>query len=134
MKKHRRLCRLSDLAASRALLSAGWGILVILVIVLLFSYILTKTDLPESVVSAVTACALCAGAYAGGYVCAKKNRRCGLLMGMICGGIIFLVLFVASLILVRSAEGTSGGGKLILVLLFGAVGGIVGVNGRSKRY
>ena len=134
MTRRKRLTRIRELTASRAMLSAGWGILIILIAVLLFSYVLTKIDVPESVVSVVTAAALCIGAYAGGFIGAKRNRRNGLLMGLVCGGLIFIVLFLFSVFFAKSTEGLSGGAKLFMVLLFGAVGGIVGVNSKSKRY
>ena len=116
------------------MLSAGWAILIILLIVLGFAFLLTKIDVPESVVSVVTAAALCIGAYVGGYVGARKNRRNGLLLGVMCGGVIFIILFLLSLIFVKSTEGLSGGAKLFLVMLCGSVGGIVGVNSKNTRY
>ena len=134
MTKRRRFDRFRNSLFSRSLLSAGWAILVILLIVLAFAYLLTKIDVPESVVSAVTAAALCIGAYVGGYVGARKNRRNGLILGIMCGGIIFIILFLISVIFVKSTEGLSGGSKLFLVMLCGSVGGIVGVNSKNTRY
>ena len=134
MTKHKRFSHIRDLTVSRAMLSAGWGILIILLIILLFSYIPTVIDVPEPVVSVITAAALCIGAYSAGYICARRNKKNGLLMGIICGGIIFLVLFTVSIIFAGSTEGLSGGAKLFMVLLCGAVGGIIGVNGKNNRY
>ena len=133
MTRRRKIESIRSSMASRALLSAGWAILIVLVIILIFAYILTKTDLPDSVISVVTAAALCIGAYAGGYIGAKKNRRNGLIVGVLCGAFIFIVLFIFSLIFASSAEGLSGGAKLFLVMLCGSVGGIVGVNSKNKR-
>ena len=134
MTKHRRFERFRNSLISRSMLSAGWAILIILLIVLGFAFLLTKIDVPESVVSVVTAAALCIGAYVGGYVGARKNRRNGLLLGVMCGGVIFIILFLLSLIFVKSTEGLSGGAKLFLVMLCGSVGGIVGVNSKNTRY
>lgn len=134
MTRRKRLTNLKAASASRALFSAGWGILIILLIVLVFSYIITIIDVPEAVVSVITAAALCIGAYVGGFVCAKKNRKNGLLMGLVSGGIIFIVLFLLSVFFAKSTEGLSGGAKLFMVLLCGAVGGIVGVNSKKNRY
>lgn len=134
MTKQKRFRNTKHLSASRALLAAGWGILIILIIVLVFSFVLTKIDLPEGVVSAVTAAALCIGAYCGGFICARRNRRNGLLLGAVCGSVIFLVLFVVSIIFVRSSEGLAGSTKLIFVVLCGAVGGIAGVNSKNSRF
>ena len=134
MTKRRRFDRFRNSLFSRSLLSAGWAILVVLVIVLIFAYVLTRIDVPESVVSVITAAALCIGAYVGGYVGAKKNRRNGLLLGILCGAIIFIILFLMSIIFAKSTEGLSGGAKLFLVMLCGSVGGIVGVNSKNTRY
>ncbi len=133
MTKHKRFNRLKQTIATRALLSAGWAILIVLLIVLAFAFVLTKIDVPESVISVVTAAALCIGAYVGGYVGAKRNRRNGLLLGVLCGAFIFMILFLLSIIFAKSTEGLSGGAKLFLVLLCGAVGGIVGVNSKNTK-
>lgn len=134
MSKHKRSSLLRKTAFSRALLSAGWALFIILLIVLAFSYLITVVDVPEGVVSAVTAAALCIGAYVGGYVGARRNRKNGLIMGLACGGLIFAVLFIFSIIFAKSSEGLSGGAKLFMVLLCGAVGGIIGVNSKHTRY
>ena len=134
MTKRRRFDRVRGTIASRALLSAGWAILIVLLIVLGFAYLLTKIDVPEPVVSVVTAAALCIGAYTGGYIGARRNRRNGLLVGVICGAMVFIALFLFSILFARSTEGLSGGAKLFLVMLCGSVGGIVGVNSKHTRY
>ena len=134
MTRHRRFERFKNSLWSRAVLSAGWAILIVLLIVLAFAFVLTKIDVPDSVVSVITAGALCIGAYVGGYVGAKKNRRNGLLLGIMCGAVIFIILFLLSVIFARSTEGLSGGAKLFLVMLCGSIGGIVGVNSKSSRF
>lgn len=134
MTKHKRYVRIKSSLLSRAMLSAGWAILIVLLIVLAFAFILTRIDVPESVVSVVTAAALCIGAYVGGYIGARKNRRNGLLLGIICGAVIFIILFLMSIFFAKSAEGLSGGAKLFLVMLCGSIGGIVGVNSKKSRF
>ena len=134
MTKHKCIKRMRSAAVSRTVLSAGWGLLIILLIVLAFSYLMTKIDVSDDVVSVITAAALCFGAYGGGYVSAKHHRRNGLVMGIACGCVIFLVLLVLSIFFAKSTQGLSGGAKLFMVLMCGSVGGIVGVNSKYNKY
>jgi len=134
MTKHKRLLKLRSAAISRTMLSAGWGLLIILLIVLAFSYLMTKIDVSDQVISVITAAAMCIGAYSGGYISARHHRKNGLIMGIACGSVIFLVLVVLSAFFANSAQGLSGGAKLFMVLMCGSVGGIVGVNSKHTRY
>ena len=116
--KRRKVINIRLGAFSTAFLSAGWGLLVILLVILAFSFVLTKIDVADPVVTVIACAALCAGAYSGGYVCAKSRRRHGLALGLACGGLIFILLFVISLFFAKSAQGLNGTAKLILALLF----------------
>ncbi len=109
------------------------GLVVIFACLLGFSAIITKIDAPELMVTVLSTAALCIGAYAGGYICARKRRQNGLLMGVICGTLIFFAILVLSLIFTKSALSFSAGGKLLLSLVFAGIGGVVGVNAKGRR-
>lgn len=132
--RKRRLPELRLGTFSSAFLSAGWGLLVILMVIMLCSLVLTKIDVSDPVITVIASAALCAGAYSAGYVCAKSRRRHGLALGLLCGAFIFTAIFAVSLFFARSSQGLNGSSKLLLALLFGAVGGIVGVNSKANKF
>lgn len=75
-----------------------------------------------------TAVSAAAGGFVSGYICGKYRRRRGLADGMICGGVLSLILTAAAMAVFGDLPEVW---KLILLIVSGAVGGVVGVN--SKR-
>lgn len=114
--------------------SALSGFAIIIVCILAFAFIITKIDVTDKVISVLSSAALCAGAYAGGFISAKKRRRNGLFMGVLCGLFMFFIILVVSTFFIQTISGFSPSLKLILTLLFGAIGGIVGVNSKNNRF
>jgi|GEM_PF-381251 len=76
----------------------------------------------------LAALSLTAGAYTGSYICGRYRRHRGAVSGVICGCVIFVILFIAGLAL--SVE-TADIKKLLLLAVSGCTGGVCGVN--SKR-
>lgn len=70
---------------------------------------------------------LVAGGVVSGQICGKYRRKRGLIDGIICGSILYFMIFVAG---IAAGEFTDIR-KLLLLLIAGAVGGVSGVN--SKR-
>ena len=114
--------------------SALSGFAIIIVCILAFAFIITKIDVTDKVVSVLSSAALCAGAYAGGFISAKKRRKNGLFMGVLCGLFMFFIILIISTFFIQTISGFSPSLKLILTLLFGAIGGIVGVNSKNNRF
>ena len=116
---------------SSTALSACVGCGAIFVAVLAFAYVITKIDATDLMMSTA---ALGIGAYAGGYVCGKRQRRNGLLSGVLCGVFIFLIIVILSALFSKAAESFSVPAKLVLTLVCAGVGGVVGVNSKSSRF
>ncbi len=116
------------------LLSAVCGFIVVFAAILLFSFLMTKIDVSDSVLSVLTSVALCTGAYVGGYISARRRRQNGLLMGLLCGLFMFTVIFVVSYFFAGTAGGFSGSAKFVMTLVSAAFGGIIGVNTRGRRF
>ena len=72
--------------------------------------------------------ALAAGAYGGAFVNGKYRRRRGLLRGALCGAVMYGILAICGMVYSGEAAGIK---KLLLLAVFGAAGGVAGVN--SKR-
>lgn len=67
------------------------------------------------------------GGFSAGEICGKFRRRRGLIDGIICGCILSAAVIIAS----AAVGGFPGIKKLLLLIIAGAVGGVIGVN--SKR-
>lgn len=78
-------------------------------------------------VNFLTVVSLMIGGYFSGFICGRYRRRHGLVDGVICGAIIYAVLMCGGL----AYDVFPVKEKLLLLMIAGAVGGVVGVN--SKR-
>ena len=103
------------------------GFIITAAIFLLVSFIMTKIEL-------ISVSALALGTYFGGFICAKKYRKNGLIRGAVCGFSIFLTVTILGSIFAGSILSFSASSKLLLVVITGAVGGAVGVNSKRRRY
>ena len=133
----RRKNNLSDFMESRAfciLISIAVGFFVIMGCLFVFSLLISKIDVPDGAVKAMSTIALCAGAFAGGFSCAKKRRKNGLFMGVATGIAIFLAVFVISLIFARTVVNFTAFAKFFWTVVFASVGGVMGVNSKRHRY
>lgn len=74
-----------------------------------------------------TVLSLSVGGFSSGYLCGKYRRHRGLIDGIICGCVLYAVIFAVGNL---SGEFTDIK-KLLLLVVAGAVGGVSGVN--SKR-
>lgn len=68
-----------------------------------------------------------AGGVISGNICGKYRRHRGLIDGIICGGVLYTVIFIAGTFIGEFTDIK----KLLLLVIAGAVGGVSGVN--SKR-
>ena len=108
------------------------GVLFSALLLLLFSFILSKKDIPLGTVNLFSAVLISAASFLSGYVAAKSIKQRGMAIGSACGMIIFL--FVALLSFMNSFEiGVLAAIKLIISVLSGAIGGIIGVNSKRMR-
>ncbi len=110
------------------------GIILILLCLIIFSYVMTKIDVSDELTSVMSSLAICIGAYTGGYIASKRRRRNGLVLGALTGLIIFFIIFFAGIFFAKSSISFGFVSKLIMTVICAAVGGIIGVNSKGKRY
>lgn len=72
--------------------------------------------------------ALAFGAYTGAFLYGKYRRRKGLFGGSLCGAVMYIVIAAAAIAVTGELPSIK---KLLLLTVFGAAGGVAGVN--SKR-
>lgn len=125
IKSSRLFCTLS---------SSFIGMIIVIVFLLVFSFFMTKFDAPAVVISVMSSLALCIGAYTGGYIAARRRKQNGLIMGILAGISVYCIIFLLGLILAKTSMSMGFFSKLIMTLICGAIGGIIGVNSKRKRY
>ena len=77
------------------------GLAVVLLLLLLFSLLISNVDASEELVAAMGCVSLCAGSFTAGFVAAKRRRCKGLLIGLACGIAMYLVTFLIGLLLLQ---------------------------------
>lgn len=110
------------------------GFLITALVLLFFSFILTKIDAPDKVIKLLSTVALGVGTYFGGYICSKHKHNKGIFRGALCGFVMFCTVVVFGAVFADTVLSFSATTKLILTLVCGAIGGIVGANSKFKRY
>lgn len=112
------------------------GFLITMLVLLFFSFILTKIDAPDKIVKLLSTVALGVGTYFGGYICSRRKHKRGIYRGALCGFIMFCTIVVAGAVFANTVLSFNVTSKFVLTLVCGAIGGIVGANSNSrfKRY
>ncbi len=109
------------------------GIIVCLVCILLFAALLSSQNMPQAVIGPMATFAVSLGGLSGGFVCAKLTRENGMLNGLLCGAALALVMMLVSFGFSDSGLGIPALFKAVFILLASAIGGIMGVNTRSRK-
>lgn len=109
------------------------GILTIIVLLMLMSLAMSFRDLPRIMIDPIVVVILSLGTLLSGLVSARLSREKGMMIGFTCGFIMFLVITILSLCNKSFSFGYLAMVKFFALTLFGSIGGIWGVNLRSKR-
>lgn len=103
------------------------GLAVSFALILISVFAITKSGtVPYGAIVPLVIAAEVTGAFFGGFVCAKINRRTGMILGSVCGVLLFFVFFISGAL----SGGTAGMTsilRLLLCILSGAFGGVMGV-------
>lgn len=126
MRRHRRsLWTNSGLSVAAAvLLGLGCTLAAAALLAALLFYVMRDM----SMAGAFAGAALSFGAYTGAYIYGKYRRRKGIFGGSLCGAVMYIVIAAAAFSISGEITGIK---KLLLLTVFGAAGGVAGVN--SKR-
>ncbi len=109
------------------------GVAAVLLVILLLSFITVKSGsvnysllIPFGIASA------CVGAFVGGLISARISGSAGMFIGALSGAVTAVLLLAAGSVFGVIPEAVSLL-RFVLMILSGAIGGVVGVNGRRKR-
>ncbi len=115
------------------LLSIGVTALVSAAFLALIALITAKTgSLPKSSLSVLTTGAGCIAVCVGSFLASLYAKEKGILLGLICGTCFLLCVGCVSVFALQASLGIGSLGKAAAVLLSGSIGGIFGVNRKSR--
>ena len=113
-----------------------WGVavggIVTTVLLVLMAVGMTMKDVPQAVVAPLATVAAAIGAFVGGLTTAKIARQQGLLLGALCGALLYALIFLTGLTHLGYTQATEVLIKWAILIACGAVGGVIGVNLRRK--
>ncbi len=127
----------SNIIDKKLIKSLIFGILsatiAITLLIIIASFVFQMTDkLPKEAINVVNLAILSLGGLLGGYIAARFNKSSGLITGLLTGFIIFIIILLAGLS--RSVESLTIFTlyKLLALIVFSTLGGIIGVNKQKK--
>lgn len=104
----------------------------IAILTFIFSLALTKIDLPFGIISPVSIVIIAISNFIGSFIGAKKFGKKGLFIGLCASISLFIIILLVNLSIQPSGFGSIAAIKGIVTLFSGILGGILGVNGKSK--
>lgn len=113
-------------------LSVLSGVVVCVIILLLFSALISTQNIPHSMINPLATLAISIGAFVAGWLCVRVMREKGLIYGAICGVVMILILLIASAI-AGSGLGMPFLFKAVFALLCSMLGGVASVNKKQKK-
>lgn len=114
--------------------AAGAVAVILLTTCIISAVFLMLSSIPKDALPYIMLAADAAGAFVGGCIAAAVNGSKGLAVGLSCGSIVFLIFLVIGLLSGAADIGAVTFIKLGVLLLFGALGGIKGVNRKEKLH
>ena len=106
------------------------GVVAATLFLLLFALLIYKLPIPTAAVTPLAVAAMGLGGFAGGFAAGVSAKQRGLLVGAVCGTLLFFVLLIAGL---ARGDGVAWGYAAIkwaVLTVCSAAGGVLGVNRR----
>ncbi len=110
----------------------GALICAILLAVCAFAFVSSK-HLPQSVIPSLVLAIVSVSAFFSGYIAAKTSHARGLMFGVFSALTLFLMFFICGIFVANETVTFSALMRLVIMLIVGAIGGIIGVNKKSKN-
>ncbi len=115
------------------IVSAVFTVVLLLILSLIFAALFAATDIPTNLLVPISVFSVAIAFFFGGFFAARMTRAKGLPLGLLTGGTVYVIMFLLSILFVRSGIGLFALAKLLLMLTAAAIGGISGVNIMTKR-
>ena len=108
------------------------GLFALTLMLLLFSFILTKFDVPFSLLNPISMIMISLSCILSGYLASRSVRKRGFAIGAACGVIIDIILILVSFFFSDYFD-LQAVLKFIVSVLSGSIGGVLGVNQKAHR-
>lgn len=110
------------------------GLITCTVFLVLFASVFVKLgSISQNFVQILSLVAASVGAFVSGYVALRVYKEKGLYIGAICGSFVFLIFIVSGFFVSWGDLSSFTFVKLTLLTFFGALGGVLGTNKKSRR-
>lgn len=125
--------RLRKLKYYNIIFSSVCGTALTAALILIFAYVGSKADISAGVISVMLSLSVSAGGFFSGYLYGRRKRHKGILSGILCGVILYGVVFFLGIVYLRGFPPLRLVRYLIIISISGAAGGVTGVNSPIKR-
>lgn len=102
-------------------------------LILIFSGCMLWVDIPDGLLTLIAVLIIVFNCFLSAYISTQHDRNNGIVQGLKCGIINFIMILLVSLILGIFSFSKAFALKLILCIFSGAIGGIVGVNTKKTN-
>ena len=99
---------------------------------MLMALIVRSVDVPRAAILPLAIVAAAVGAFLAGLTAAAIAKQKGLLLGAVCGLVLWLLILLAGFTRYAGVSGGSTAIKLAALVLSGGIGGVLGVNLRRR--
>ncbi len=114
------------------LVGVAVGLIVCVGALMLMALIVQSVDVPRAAILPLAIVAAAIGAFLAGLTVAAVAKQKGLLLGAVCGLVLWLLILLAGVARYTGVSGEGAALKLAVLLLCGSVGGVLGVNMRKR--
>ncbi len=115
-----------------ALVGVAVGVIACVGALMLMALIVQSVDVPRTAVLPIAIATAAIGAFLAGLTAAAVAKQKGLLLGAVCGLVLWLLILLAGVARYTGVSGSNAALKLVVLLLCGSVGGVLGVNMRKR--
>ena len=114
------------------LIGVAVGVVVSVLTLMLMALLVQSIDVPRAAVLPLAMSAGATGAFVGGLTTALAAGRRGLLMGALCGLVLFFLILLAGFVRFAGVSGGTAVLKAAVLAVAGGIGGLLGVLRRKR--
>lgn len=114
-------------------IGAGIGMLSSAILIFLLAAALSVGNVPATLFSPLTVIILAAGGFLGGFASSKISGEKGIFCGAASGIVCFFLIWIFGAFFDSYGFGTAALIKSIMIIVAGALGGIIGVNNIGRK-
>ena len=114
------------------LISIGIGIISLIIVLASFAGIMAKVGATDTLIITTILLSMMTCGFVCGYINGQFIKEKGIYIGLASGGIVSVVLFILKFVFSSDIITVMTFVKLIILIVFAVIGGIVGVNKNAK--